>query len=64
VRRLLDTEAQAICRRSRGSLSQRDSGAVLAFIVGSLVLGAFAPRKTAGFAAPSLRRLVEALSIS
>jgi AcrR family transcriptional regulator len=64
VRRLLDTEIQAICRRSKGALTDQDSGAVLAFIVGSLVFGAFAPRKTAGFAAPSLRRLVQALSRS
>jgi TetR/AcrR family transcriptional repressor of bet genes len=62
VRRLLDTEVHAICRRSNGSLSERDSGAALAFIIGSLVFGAFAPRKTAGFAAPSLRLLVEALA--
>lgn len=62
VRRLLDTEVQAIRRRSNGSLSERDSGAVLAFIVGSLVFGAFAPRRTVGFAAPSLRKLVRALS--
>jgi hypothetical protein len=34
---------------------------VLAFVVGALVMGAFAPRKTAGFAAPSLHRLVAAL---
>jgi hypothetical protein len=34
---------------------------VLAFVVGSLVVGAFAPRKTAGFAAPGLRKLLEAL---
>lgn len=62
VRRLLDTEIQAICRRSNGALTDQDSGAVLAFIIGSLVFGAFAPRKTAGFAAPSLRVLVQALS--
>ena len=43
-------------------LSERDSGAVLAFIVGALVFGAFAPRKTAGFAAPSLRALAAALA--
>lgn len=62
VRRLLDTEIQAIVRRSHRTLDERDSGAVLAFIVGSLVFGAFAPRKTAGFAAPSLRLLVAALA--
>jgi TetR/AcrR family transcriptional regulator, transcriptional repressor of bet genes len=62
VRRLLDTEVQAIRRRSSGALSEQDSAAVLAFVVGSLVFGAFAPRKTAGFAAPSLQRLIQALS--
>jgi TetR/AcrR family transcriptional repressor of bet genes len=62
VRRLLDTEIQAICRRSNGTLTERDGGAILAFIVGSLVFGAFAPRKTAGFAAPSLRLLAQALA--
>lgn len=61
VRRFFDTEIQAICRRSDNTLTAPDSGAVLAFIVGALVFGAFAPRKTAGFAAPSLRMLVQAL---
>jgi hypothetical protein len=62
TRRLLEAEMQTICRRSRARLDEHGSGAVLAFIVGSLVLGAFAPRKTAGFAAPALRLLVQALS--
>jgi AcrR family transcriptional regulator len=62
VRRLLDTEIQVIRRRSNGALSEQDSGAVLAFIIGALVFGAFAPRKSAGFAAPSLRKLVTALA--
>lgn len=62
VRRLLDAEVQAIRRRARGALNERDGGAVLAFIVGALVFGAFAPRKTAGFAAPALRALVAALA--
>ncbi len=62
MRRLLDTEIQTIRRRSNGTLSDLDSGAVLAFIIGSLVFGAFAPRKTAGFAEPSLRVLVQALA--
>lgn len=58
VRRLLDGEIQAIQRRSGNAMSAQDASAVLAFIVGALVLGAFAPKKTAGFAAPALRRLV------
>lgn len=62
MRRILDGEIHAICRRSRGRFDERDAGAVLAFILGALVLGAFAPRKTAGFAAPSLRKLVRALA--
>ena len=61
VRRLLDTEVEAIRRRAGAPFSARDGGAVLAFIVGALVFGAFAPRKTSGFAAPSLRRFVAAL---
>lgn len=61
TRRLLEAEVQSICKRSGAALDERGGGAVLAFIVGSLVLGAFAPRKTAGFAAPSLRLLVQAL---
>lgn len=62
VRRLVDTEIEAIRRRSGGSLSTRDAGGVLAFIIGSLVVGAFAPRKVSGFAAPSLETLIAALA--
>ena len=61
VRRLIDSEINAIQRRSGGALGAQEAGAVLAFIIGALVVGAFAPRKTAGFAAPSLKRLVSAL---
>jgi hypothetical protein len=32
-----------------------------AFVVGALVFGAFAPRKAAGFAAPSLRKMLRGL---
>ena len=56
VRRMMDAEVAHVERRSRGTLSGADASAVLAFVVGALVFGAFAPRKTAGFAAPSLRR--------
>ena len=61
VRRVLDGEIAQVERRSRGALSTADASAVVAFIVGALVLGAFAPRKTAGFAAPSLLRFLAAL---
>ena len=37
---------------------------MLAFIIGARVLGAFAPRKTAAFPAPGLRRLVASFGVS
>jgi hypothetical protein len=61
MRRLIDSEISAIERRSGQSLDAHEAGAVLAYVIGSLVLGAFAPRKTAGFAAPGLHKLVAAL---
>jgi TetR/AcrR family transcriptional regulator, transcriptional repressor of bet genes len=64
MRRLIDGEIAAIEQRSGHTLSAHDAGAVLAFIIGALVLGAFAPQKTAGFAAPALRSFVAALRTS
>ena len=61
VRGMVDVEIAAIQRRSGGRLSDHDAGAILAYILGALVLGAFAPKKVAGFAAPGLRRLVASL---
>lgn len=61
IRRMIDAELQTIRDRSGGRFSDQDAGAVLAFIIGALVLGAFAPRRTAGFAAPGLRKLIAAL---
>lgn len=62
VRRLVDAEIEAIHRRSSGRLTHESAGAVLAFILGALILGAFAPRKTAGFAGPALEALIAALA--
>jgi hypothetical protein len=61
VRRMIDGEVLHVERRSRGSLSTADASAVVAFVVGALVFGAFAPRKAAGFAAPSLRKMLSGL---
>ena len=63
VRRALDAEVAHVERCARGALSAADASAVVAFVVGALVFGAFAPRKTAGFAAPRLLRLIAALSV-
>jgi len=61
MRRLVDSEIETIRRRSSNRLDTADAGAVLAFIIGALIVGAFAPRKTAGFAAPALETLIDAL---
>ena len=62
ARALLDAELDSIKEASRGRLSEQDAGALLAFIIGALVVGAFAPKKTSGFAAPGFRKLVAALT--
>ncbi len=62
VRRMVDSEINIICQRSSKRLSAQDASAVLAFVFGALVLGAFAPRKTAGFAGPALQTLIDALT--
>jgi TetR/AcrR family transcriptional repressor of bet genes len=61
VRRLVDTEIEAIRRRSGGRLTPQESGAILAFVLGALVVGAFAPKKVAGFAAPAALRFASAI---
>lgn len=61
VRRVIDAEISAL-QRADARLSPHDAGALLAFILGSLVLGAFAPQKVAGFAAPGARRLLRGLA--
>lgn len=62
MRRLVDSEISSIQQRSGQRLSDQQAGSVLAFVIGSLVVGAFAPRKTAGFAAPGLRTLLGAMT--
>lgn len=61
VRRMLDGEVGTLRERSGGALTEEDASAILAFILGALVFGAFAPRKTAGFAAPALAKLIASL---
>ncbi|MDH3623484.1 MAG: TetR/AcrR family transcriptional regulator [Myxococcales bacterium] len=58
MRKLIDAEITTIRARSGDRLDAHQAGAVLAFIIGALILGAFAPKKTAGFAAPGLRSLI------
>lgn len=57
VRRLVDAEIEGILRRAGGRMTAQEGGATLAFVLGALALGAFAPRRVAGFAAPAARLL-------
>jgi len=61
MRRLIDKELESIQTHSRNKLDAQQAGAVLAFIIGSLVLGAFAPKKTRGFAAPGIKKLIASM---
>lgn len=64
MRRVLDTEVSLIQARSGGTLSAQQSSGVMAFIVGALVFGAFAPTKTRGFAAPCLHEILGAFALA
>ena len=61
LRRVMDAEIAGLQRRAKGELSEEQASAVLAFVIGTLVFGAFAPRKVTGFAAPALHTFVRAL---
>jgi TetR/AcrR family transcriptional repressor of bet genes len=58
VRRLVDAEVVHVRELSGRRLDDHKASAIVAFVMGSLVFGAFAPRKAAGFAAPSLKELL------
>lgn len=60
MRRVLDGEVSLI--ESRSTLTPEQSAGVMAFIVGALVFGAFAPAKTRGFAAPCLHEILDAFT--
>lgn len=65
VRRLVSGQVGAIQRLTAlgggVGLSQHEATAVLAYVVGCLVVGVFAPKTSAGFAAPGGQVLVRAL---
>lgn len=62
IRRLIDAEIIGLQSLSGRRLDDQAASAVLAFVFGSLVLGAFAPKKARGFAAPALKKLMRALA--
>ncbi len=61
VQKFFDEQTRAISAASDGRLDLAASRAVVAFVSGALVVGAFAPKKTAGFAFPAAQKMVRAL---
>lgn len=59
VRRVMDAQIDAIAARSGHRLTPEQASATMAYVVGSLVVGAFVPDKARGFAAPGLHALLE-----
>lgn len=62
IKSYLDSEIQSIETLSGGKLNTEKSSAMLAFILGSLVFGAFAPKRTAGFAANMGKHFLNSMS--
>ena len=61
IKRYLDKEIVEISRMSEERLDQSGSCALLAYIFGSLILGAFTPKRVAGFAAPNGKKFLDVL---
>lgn len=53
IRRLLKEQTEVIQKISSNKLGEKESCALFAFILGSIIYGTFAPQKTKGFALPS-----------
>ena len=60
IKRHLDSEIVSITKLSGDKLGPTESSAILAFIIGSLVFGAYAPKRTAGFAADMGKKFASA----
>ena len=57
----LDSEVGIIQSHSSKNIDMHESSALLAFIIGSLVFGAFAPKKVSGFAAKMGKKILDFL---
>jgi TetR/AcrR family transcriptional repressor of bet genes len=64
VRAHLNRELRLVQSLSHGRMDNKESGALIAFILGALVFGAFAPRQASGFAADSAKLLMHSLQKS
>lgn len=61
IRRYLEAEIAFLCEASGRKLDIKECSGVLAYVLGCLVFGAFAPKKTEGFAFEGARKLVKAM---
>lgn len=61
IKRNLDSEIESIIKLSSSKMGANESSAILAFILGSLVFGAFAPKRASGFAAEMGKKFAEAI---
>lgn len=62
IRRYLEEEIFLLCEKSGGKLDVKECSAVLAYVLGCLVFGAFAPKKTEGFALAGGQRILRAMA--
>ncbi len=62
IKRYLDSEINNLVKISNDTLSSKDASSILSFIIGSLVFGAYAPKRTKGFALNSSKKLLDILT--
>lgn len=62
IRRYLEGEISLLCEKSGGRLDVKECSAVLAYVLGCLVFGAFAPKKTEGFAFAGAQKMLKAMT--
>lgn len=61
VRAFIDAQAKMVASHSTNTLREKDCYSLIAFVIGALVLGTFAPKNTAGFAIDGATKLSGAL---
>jgi len=61
LKRALDREIMRVQRLSNERLNTEQASALVAFVIGALVFGAFAPKRTRGFAATQMKVFIKSL---
>ena len=62
IKKFLDTEIEIVRELSGKKLDVAESSALISYVMGCLVFGAFAPKRTSGFAAGMGKRIVKGFS--